>query len=87
MTAAEYQAYWERANPLSRFENTIRQNTPAFVGMDAEQVRRSGAAPRVPNELQQFRNSDLAFDRETMRWQDPNGHIYNYDGTAYRPRP
>ena len=87
MTAAEYQAYWERANPLSRFENSIRANTPAFVGMDAEQVRRSGAAPRVPNELQQFRNSDLAFDRETMRWQDPNGHIYNYDGTAYRPRP
>jgi hypothetical protein len=87
MTAAEYQAYWERANPLSRFESTIRQNTPAFVGMDAEQVRRSGAAGRIPDNLQRFRGEDLAFDRETMRWQDPNGHIYNYDGTAYRPRP
>jgi len=87
MTAAEYQAYWERTNPLSRFESTIRQNTPAFVGMSAEQVRQSGAAGRIPDNLRQFRGEDLAFDRETMRWQDPNGHIYNYDGTAYRPRP
>jgi hypothetical protein len=87
MTAAEYQAYWERANPLSRFENTIRRNTPAFPGMSAEQVRQSGAAGRIPDNLRQFRGEDLAFDRETMRWQDPNGHIYNYDGTAYRPRP
>jgi len=87
MTAAEYQAYWERTNPLSRFESTIRQNTPAFVGMSAEQVRQSGAAGRIPDNLRQFRGEDLAFDRDTMRWQDPNGHIYNYDGTAYRPRP
>jgi hypothetical protein len=87
MTAAEYQAYWERENPLSRFENTIRRNTPAFPGMSAEQVRQSGAAGRIPDNLRRFRGEDLAFDRETMRWQDPNGHIYNYDGTAYRPRP
>jgi hypothetical protein len=87
MTAAEYQAYWERANPLSRFENTIRQNTPAFVGMSAEQVRQSGAAGRIPDNLRQFRGEGLAFDRETMRWQDSNGNLYNYDGTAYRPRP
>jgi hypothetical protein len=87
MTAAEYQAYWERTNPLNRFENTIRRNTPAFPGMSAEQVRQSGAAGRIPDNLRQFRGEDLAFDRETMRWQDPNGHIYNYDGTAYRPRP
>jgi hypothetical protein len=81
MTAAEYQAYWERTNPLSRFENTIRQNTPAFVGMSADQVIQSGAAPRIPDNLQRFRSEGIAFDRETRRFQDPNGNLYDYNGS------
>jgi hypothetical protein len=81
----EFQLQWESdpRNSLSQFKRHVRNNTAAFSGMSAEDVRELGA-PRaaIPRDLQQYA-STLQYDRNTGQFrrqvdERDNRPIYEY---------